>query len=529
MDPGFFTITRTGGTESDLSVSYSLGGSAQAGVDYMTVSNSVIIPAGEDSVRIEIDPLNDFVPDGRETVTLQLLFTLTSWITYSPGVFPSPPPPYTVGTNSSATVYIADADGGPTNQPPTVSMVAPPDGQEIVASSTFNQLGAQASDVDGNIVQVEFFANGHCVGVVTNSGGIIPWQGYPNLYPYLYPISWNAPLTGVSSDGVSHLAPVPPGAVIVFPYANFQLPWDPKPGEYTLTARATDNDGASTMSSPVHVTVVPPTSVTVRATDPIAAEPNGSGFTNTGTFTITRSGSTNHDLTVYFTLGGAASEQTDYTISPDLGPAITWLDEEDPEMFGNVHVAQIPAGRFSTRIVVNPMDDPLPERIESVCLQLTFSPFPLVAPAVIGYVWTPPYQIGTPSRATVFIADNDRRRPNHPPRVKIIQPQNGQAFSASSNIVISADTVDAESFANQVEFFDGRWKIGAVQRLTDFTPAPGSHVPFQFVWTNASFGRHILSARATDTQGASQVSPPVRIWVAPPNSSGPIRNEGERR
>ena len=82
---------------------------------------------------------------------------------------------------------------------------------------------AYAHDFDGTIASVEFFAgtnglgfgHGLCVGIV-----------YPTLIcpTNIYLLVWsNAPL-----------------------------------GTYTLTAKATDNGGASTVSQPVFVTILPP-------------------------------------------------------------------------------------------------------------------------------------------------------------------------------------------------------------------------------------------------------------------------------
>ncbi len=91
------------------------------------------------------------------------------------------------------------------NQPPTVVLTAPADGASFTAPATV-AITATASDPDGAIVEVEFLADG---AVLASDGSS----------PYSY--SWNN---------------VPAGS-------------------YTLTARATDNGGASTVSAPVRITV----------------------------------------------------------------------------------------------------------------------------------------------------------------------------------------------------------------------------------------------------------------------------------
>lgn len=90
------------------------------------------------------------------------------------------------------------------NQAPTVSITAPADG------TTYNSLqsvtiSANAADADGSVTQVEFFANGNAIGT-------------DNTAPYA--LNWAIPAFG----------------------------------SYQLTARATDNQGAATTSTPVTIT-----------------------------------------------------------------------------------------------------------------------------------------------------------------------------------------------------------------------------------------------------------------------------------
>ena len=59
LDPGAFTVTRTGSTATALTVSYTVGGSATNGVDYQTLSGTVLIPAGEASATITVLPIDD--------------------------------------------------------------------------------------------------------------------------------------------------------------------------------------------------------------------------------------------------------------------------------------------------------------------------------------------------------------------------------------------------------------------------------------------------------------------------------------
>lgn len=81
-------------------------------------------------------------------------------------------------------------------------------------------------------------------------------------------------------------------------------------------------------------------------TDSNAAEPN-----NSGTFTFTRTGSTATALTVYYTVGGTATNGTDYN-----------------SLTGSVC---IPANATSANVQITIKDDTLNEGAESVELSIT--------------------------------------------------------------------------------------------------------------------------------------------------------------
>lgn len=98
-DPGVFTISRTGATTSELSVSLSRSGTAANSTDYASISSAstftLSIPAGQSSATITISPVNDSSNEVTETVVLT--------VDASTGI-------YTLGTPSAATVTISDND-----------------------------------------------------------------------------------------------------------------------------------------------------------------------------------------------------------------------------------------------------------------------------------------------------------------------------------------------------------------------------------------------------------------------------------
>jgi acetyl esterase/lipase len=93
---GTFTVSRTGDTSADLTVLYSLSGTATPGVDYASLGGSLTIPVGQASATVTVSPLADTVPEPSETVILTL----------------STSDPYALGSPATASVAIFDVHDG---------------------------------------------------------------------------------------------------------------------------------------------------------------------------------------------------------------------------------------------------------------------------------------------------------------------------------------------------------------------------------------------------------------------------------
>lgn len=91
-----FTIRTDTESSNDISVSFTLGGTATEGSDYANVTKSVTIAAGSFTEDVQIDVLNDALAEDNETVILSL-----SNITAGSAV---------IGSDNSATLSIEDND-----------------------------------------------------------------------------------------------------------------------------------------------------------------------------------------------------------------------------------------------------------------------------------------------------------------------------------------------------------------------------------------------------------------------------------
>jgi hypothetical protein len=159
---------------------------------------------------------------------------------------------HVTGTNATGTfdnVSVTPLDTPPppppTNAPPAATLTSPASGATLTAPATVN-LAASASDSDGTIAKVDFFAGTTLLGTATA--------------------------------------------------APYQLSWTSVPaGTYSLTAVATDDDGATATSSSVSISVRPPQQATSLpegwAHADIGATPiAGNAIHSLGVFNVTGSG-----------------------------------------------------------------------------------------------------------------------------------------------------------------------------------------------------------------------------------------------
>ncbi len=72
INPGRFTLKRTGWNASPLTVNYTLDGTAINSIDYLKIGNSITFTAGNDTATIDINPIDDNLLEGKETVILKL-------------------------------------------------------------------------------------------------------------------------------------------------------------------------------------------------------------------------------------------------------------------------------------------------------------------------------------------------------------------------------------------------------------------------------------------------------------------------
>jgi hypothetical protein len=344
-DPGTFAVYRRGDLSIPLTVYYAVGGTARNGEDYELLTGEVTIPAGHEAARIQVLPAYDTLPEDTETVVVEL--EEPPCIT----IYPPPPECYRVGELRRAVVNILDRSEEP-NRPPRIELVRPHEGDVFQLPEEIKMVAA-ACDRDGLVTKVEFFTDG------------------VKIHEWVADSTLNLQPADVEACGYSYL-------------------WtEATVGEHVLYAVATDNEGASAISQEVTIKVIGdsrPPLVRIVATDPYAAERPEDLLPDTATFKVYRTGSTDEELMVWYSIGGMATPGEDY--AKPTRPVV------------------IPAGRRTARVVIDPISDDKIERVETVVLRL--EPSPTLGPIE-------PYHIGWPAKACAVIVDH-----NH--QMRAVQP-----------------------------------------------------------------------------------------------------------
>lgn len=100
------------------------------------------------------------------------------------------------------------------------------------------------------------------------------------------------------------------------------------------------------------------------------------------------------------------------------------------------------------------------------------------------------------------------------PLVSMTAPASGMTSIAGTPILLTANATD-DGAVTSVGFYDGETLLG-----TDTT------LPYQFTWSTAPLGTHVLNARATDNRGMVTRSTAVTVEVTPPPASGGLYFDG---
>ena len=405
-------------------------------------------------------------------------------------------------TSAAVSVTVNNSTGG--NPPPSVSLTSPAAGSTFPLSSKI-AIAAVASDSNGTVQRVEFYAGSTLLGTDASSPYGLTWKGPPaGTYTLTARAIDNggaqttsAPVTITVGSGGSNASPsvsitspasgatfAAPATIAIAANASdtdgtvarvdfyngstllgsdtsapYQWSWTGvAAGTYTLTARATDDDGAQTTSASVSVSVNNPASnasPSVAITGPAA----GATFIAPATIAI-----------------AANASDTDGTVARvDFynGATLLGSDTSAPYQWSWTGVA---AGTYT--VTARATDDDGAQT----------------------------------TSASVSVSVNNPAS-NASPSVAITGPAAGATFTAPATIAIAASASDTDGTVARVDFYNGATLLGS-----------DTSAPYQWSWTGVAEGTYTLTARATDDDGAQTTSAAISITVndpAPPSGGLP--------
>jgi hypothetical protein len=321
---------------------------------------------------------------------------------------------------------------------PTVEIVTPSDGSMFLAPADI-QIAALTAYFTDTVASVEFFAGTNSLGVVTNRS------------------------KGLGGPGPSAL-----------PDDLFWLAWTKvPPGDYALTATATDRAGNTVTSAAVDISVVTNFPPIVAITKP----KNGAVILGPTDIKISAA-AVDRD-------GGTVTRVEFFEGTTSLGV-----------------VTNIPVTHITNNYGVFP--------IKNTSFSLTWSNAPL-GDYVLTAVATDNDGATTASQPVDISVIS-----NLPPKVKLIAPYSGATYLAPATVGICAAASDPDGTVASVEFFAGTNSLGVVTNSTSVTNWEGIYQQFCFTWSGAAKGSYELTAVATDNAGATSTSAPVSIRVLPP-------------
>jgi hypothetical protein len=395
-------------------------------------------------------------------------------------------------TNPTAGTYAltakaTDNNGGTTvsdtvnviiNTLPTVAISSPAN-NAIFTAGTNIAIDANAADTDGTINKVEFYQGSTLLGQSTTA-------------PYSF--TWNNPAAGT----------------------------------YALTAKTTDNNGGTTVSDTVQVTInsLPTVAISSPANNAIftagtniaidanAADTDGTinkvefyqGSTLLGQSTTAPYSFTwNNPAAGTYALTAKATDNNGGTTVSDM---VTVTINTLPTI-----AISSPTGNTVYTAGANVAINANAADVDGTISKVEF----YQGSTLLGQSTTAPYSFtwNNPAAGTYALTakatDNNGGTTasdivtvtiNTLPTIAISSPTGNTVYTAGANVAINANAADADGTVSKVEFYQGSTLLG--QSTT---------APYSFTWNNPAAGSYALTAKATDNNGGTTISAIVNVTV----------------
>lgn len=372
------------------------------------------------------------------------------------------------------------------NAPPAISLTNPTANAVVHAPGSLT-LTANASDTDGTIAMVEFYNGATLISTATSAPYSVTWSNIP---------AGTYSLTARATDnhGASTTATAIPVIVNALPTVTLTHPTPNQivaaPASFTLTASATDMDGTIAKVEFYNGTTLIGTATAAPYTATWSNVPSGS-------YNLTAIASDNW--------GGQVSSSP-IAITADTPPTVSLTSPGA----GSVGIAQ---ASFTLTATANDSDGSIAkvEFFNGTTLIGTASNPPYtvawsnVSPGTYSLSATATDNLGIQATSTAITVSVIA---NSPPTISLTSPTPNQSVKAPATITLTATASDPDNNLAKVEFLQNGSLIATV-----LTP------PYTTTWSNVPQGSYPITAIATDAIGAQTTSDPVTITVTPAQAS----------
>jgi|GEM_PF-938864 len=448
---------------------------------------------------------------------------------------------------------------------PTINITSPVSGANFDEGDNII-INANANDIDGNVVNVEFFANGSKIGednsypysytmtnvsvgsysltakatdndslstisgivsVTVNSNGNIP----PSINitnpsnGAVFNEGDNITITAVASDNDGSVTEVRfyRGSTLIGTDTSspYSITWsNAGSGSYNLTAAATDNEGASTVSQGIMITVKSNQTSNLKV-QYRCMEQNPNANSIRAHFKILNTGNESVPLTelkirYYYTMENPTDQQF-YCDWANIGASNikgTFVHVENNKYYleisftgGQNIAANSDTGEIQTRW--NKVDWSMYNQADDYSFN----------PSMTNWTDWDKVTLYRNGQLVWGIPDGDNQ--NIPPSVSLTSPSNGAVFNEGDIIAIKADASDSDGVVVKVEFL-ANYYVG--NQAAAIYLGEDTIYPYEFVWNNAGAGNYDIFARAIDDDGDSTTSGSVGITVNTSGLNYPIVN-----
>lgn len=351
------------------------------------------------------------------------------------------------------------------NVKPTLNITAQENKTAFTAPATINTI-ANASDLDGTVSKVEFYTGTSLLGSYTSS-------------PYTYKFS------------------------------NLSA------GNYTLIAKAYDNNGGMTTAAPFSFVVF-------NSADPVITFDNVTKTYGDAPFAMTASSNSSGAFTYTIAEGSSFADINANTGQLTIKGAGTVRVKVDQAAKGTYNATSAMATLTIAKKNLLVIADDKYKIIHNVNpeLTVTYSGFVYTdddaslttqATATTAAVTNSPegtYPIipeGASSDNYSIVYVNGSMQVNlgnRVPSVTITSPTVKDSFISPASIAISATASDSDGLITKVEFYNGANLLGTAHST-----------PYSINWTDAAAGNYLITAKVTDNNDSVSISTPVTVIV----------------